>query len=132
MIPNSILRRSYINTFPQYKIYDISIPNDEITPELYLTINDVVLNEYENYKEGNDWLLATSINIWKENEKGFVSSVELEEVANDIISTLPIVQGFKLHHREMFDCKQFALLETDTNTIERTVIIFKHWLSYEG
>ena len=127
-IPNSKIRKAYISALPQYQIYDIAVPNDVQTPNLYITINNVTLNEYENYKEGHEWQSATSLNIWHVNEKGFVSSVNLEEVANDIINTPINIDGFKLQHREMFDCKQFEPIKTDSSTIERMVIIFKHWV----
>ena len=51
-IPNAVLRRSYINALPQYKIYDIAVPSDEVTPELYITVNNILLNETEEYKDG--------------------------------------------------------------------------------
>lgn len=126
-IPNSAIRRAYIEALPQYKIYDIAAPSDEEPPKLYLTVNNVVLNETENYKTGHEWQIATSINIWHVNEKGFVSSLDLEQVANDVINSQIEIEGFKLQHREMFDCKQFEPIETDTHTIERMVIVMKHW-----
>ena len=128
-IPNAVLRKSYINALPQYRIYDIAVPNDEVTPELYITVNNVTLNEHENYKDGHEWFCVTSLNIWNVSEKGFVSSLELEEVANDIINSTLDIQGYRLQNREMFDCKQFEPLETDTNTIERMVVIMKHWVT---
>lgn len=126
-IPNSAIRKAYIEALPQYKIFDIAVPSDVEPPNLYLTVNNVVLNETENYKTGHEWQIATSINIWHVNEKGFVSSVNLEEVANDIINSEIEIEGFKLQHREMFSCTQFDPIETDTHTIERCVVIFKHW-----
>ena len=128
-IPNSATRRAYIEALPQYKIFDIAAPSDEEPPELYLTVNNVVLNETENYKTGYEWQIATSINIWHVNEKGFISSLDLEQVANDVINSEIEIEGFKLQHREMFDCKHFEPIETDTNTIERMVVIMKHWVT---
>ena len=52
-IPNAVLRRSYINALSQYKIYDIAPPSDEVTPELYITVNNILLNEREEYKAGS-------------------------------------------------------------------------------
>lgn len=127
-IPNSAIRRAYIEALPQYKIFDIAVPSDEEPPELYLTVNNVVLNETENYKNGYEWQIATSINIWHVNEKGFISSLDLEQVANDVINSQIEIEGFKLQHREMFDCKQFDPIETDKETIERMVIVMKHWV----
>lgn len=127
-IPNSKIRKAYINALPQYPVYDIAVPNDVQTPNLYITVNNVTLNENENYKQGHEWQTATSLNIWHVNEKGFISSVNLEEVANDIINTQIEIEDFKLQHREMFDCKQFEPIETDSLTIERMVVIFKHWV----
>ena len=126
-IPNSAIRRSYINALPQYKIYDISVPNDEVTPPLYITVNNMKLNENENYKTGHEWMTTVSLDIKNVNEKGFISSFDLEQVANDVINSQIEIEGFKLQHREMFDCKQFDPIETDTHTIERCVVIFKHW-----
>ena len=128
-IPNSKVRKAYIEALPQYKIFDIAVPSDEESSELYLTVNNVVLNETENYKTGYEWLCATSINIWHVNEKGFISSLDLEQVANDVINSQIEIDGFKLQHREIFDCKQFEPIETDTNTIERMVVIMKHWVT---
>ena len=127
-IPNSAIRQSYTKALPNYKVYDISVPNDEVTPELYITVNNVTLNEHENYKGGHEWFCAISLNIWNVNEKGFVSSVNLEDIANDIIKSELNIDGFVLQNREIFDCKQFEPLETDTSTIQRMVVIMKHWV----
>lgn len=131
-IPNAKIRRAYINALPQYRIYDISVPNDEVPPNLHLTVNNVVLKEHEEYKGGNEWMTAINVDIWNVNEKGFVSSFELEEVANDIIKAQPIVKDFKIQNIKMFNCQQFNPVETDTNTIERMVVTLQIWTTYEG
>ena len=71
-IPNAVLRKSYINALPQYKIYDIAPPSDEVTPDLYITVNNILLNEHEEYKSGREWLVAMSLNVWQVNEKGLI------------------------------------------------------------
>lgn len=131
-IPNSKIRKAYIEALPQYNVYDMSVPNDITPPNLYITVNNVTLNEYEIWKGGHEWFCATSLNIWNINEKGFVSSLNLEEVANDIINSTINIEGFKLQHREMFDCKQLDTVELDNETIERMVVIMKHWVANEG
>ena len=130
-IPNAVLRRSYINALPQYRIYDVAVPSDEVTPELYITVNNILLNETEEYKTGREWLVAMSLNVWQVNEKGFNSTISLEEVADDIIHCDLIVDGWRIKSRKMFDCKQFEPIETDTHTIQRLVVTEKIWL-YNG
>lgn len=127
-IPNAYLRKSYINALPQYKIYDIAVPSDEVTPELYITVNNILLNEHEEYKSGREWLCAMSLNVWQVNEKGFNSTISLEEVADDIIHCDLVVDGWRIKSRKMFDCKQFEPIETDSQTIQRLVVTEKIWL----
>ena len=127
-IPNAVLRKSYINALPQYRIYDIAVPNDEVTPDLYITVNNILLNEHEEYKDGREWLVAMSLNVWQVNEKGFNSTISLEEVADDIIHCDLFVDGWRVKSRKMFDCKQFEPIETDTHTIQRLVVTEKIWL----
>ena len=127
-IPNAVLRKSYINALPQYRIYDIAVPNDEVTPDLYITVNNILLNEHEEYKDGREWLVAISLNVWQVNEKGFNSTISLEEVADDIIHCDLKVDGWRVKSRKMFDCKQFEPIETDVHTIQRLVVTEKIWL----
>lgn len=132
MIPNSKIRKAYIDALPKYKVYDIAVPNDEKPPNLYITVNNMTLNEHEKYKQGYEWLVATTHNIWYVNEKGFNSSINLEQVANDIINCELDVDGFELKDKTLFECRQFEPFETDFETIQRMIVVIKHWVSYEG
>lgn len=127
----SKLRKAYIDLFPQYVIYDTSVPIDEDLPELYITIDSQVKSETENFKGGYDWQVLTMINIWTENEKGFISSAQLEEVEQEFERNMIVIDGYNLKHRKLVESRIWTPLETDTKTIGRMTIRFQHWIQWK-
>lgn len=135
--PDKHLRAAYISALESatgLKVYDNSIPMDEVLPDEYIIFSNQRKDPFSRDKESYEWLCVPEIDIYSVNKKGFNSSLVIDDIEEIVItvidSGLTIGGGFTNKFSRLSDTYTFDPVETETNTICRKRIIYEHWLNY--
>lgn len=116
-------------------MYDYGIPIDTSSlPSEYILYLNESKDPFSRDKEGYEWLLRPSVELCSVNEKGFISTLNLdlmeEQVITAIDAGISIGGGFTVNFSRFIDSVNLAPIETQTHTISRKSVIYEHWVNY--
>lgn len=140
--PNEPLRAAYveaIQTATGLQVWAKKVPKDVVIPDQYIIINSQSKTLTEEYKNLSapplvankfEWLCTITLDLYNINLAGFG-----DPAINDAIEALVIsavqdgieVDGFEVKSYSFIDSIDLDI-ETDTQSIERRVVTYQHWL----
>lgn len=133
--PNKYIRKAFVDalgTATGLGVYDQGIPIDlQPLPNLYVLVKNQSKGRFAVSKQNDEWLCSFSLDINSVNEKGFNSSVRVDDIEEQLLTAVPnvAIPGFKLKWTRLVDSLPFDPLETPTQTINRTVLVYEQWLN---
>lgn len=133
--PNKYIRSAFVTALGSATglgVYDQGIPIDlQPLPDKYVLVKNQSKGRFAVSKHNDEWLCSFSLDINSVNEKGFNSSVAVDDIEEAILTAAPSVQipGFTLKWTRLVDSIPFDPLETSTHTINRTVLLYELWLN---
>lgn len=131
--PESPLRTAYIAALSGVQpIWAGKVPKTGVVPRSYTIIGSQTKNPTEKGKEGcMEWLCSIVLDLWNVNPAGYSAkgiNDNIEEQIIDIIEQGITVEGFRVNSADFIDSIDLSV-ETPTQSIERRVITYQHWLS---
>lgn len=130
---NTALRNGYLAALiPALGIpgWAKKVPVSETVPVQYFLIHSQTLNTTERSKDCFEWLCSIVVDVIYSGPPGFASPIKTETLEAAVITLVEagiIVQGFDLKSQE-FQGSINLDEETPTQSIERRVITYQHWL----
>lgn len=133
--PDKYIREAYISALSSatgLTVFDTGIPiNMEPLPKTYIILRNQSKNPFSRDKESWEWLCSLTIDIVDVNEKGYNSSVNVDDIEGQVITIIEAgitILGFKTKFTRYVDTVSLPV-ETPTQTIARKVVIYEHWLN---
>jgi len=140
--PNEPLRAAYVAAMELatgLPVWAKKVPKDTEIPQQYIIVSTQTKNRIEEYKNLEafplvankfEWQCSITIDLYNVNMSGFGNPAvndEVEQQVVDVIQSGIEVDGFHVKSYEFFGSVDLDI-ETDTQSIERRVITYQHWL----
>lgn len=130
--PNTALRVAYLNALSGVGIpgWAKKVPKNVTIPSNYFLVHSQTLNPTERCKENFEWLCSIVVDIIYAGPAGYASPVQTENIEAKIFTAIEagiIVAGFDVKSIRFIDSVNLDE-ETPTQSIERRVITYQHWL----
>ena len=136
--PNKYLRTAYVQGLPAYvngiPVFVKKVPKSANPPSQYILITSQTKNQTAIGKDCFEWLCEIVVDCIYSGPAGFAAPVNNDDVEEN-------VQSFVLSGVEMpgWQVKSNDFIgsidmdaETPTQSIERRVLTFQHWVNYNG
>ena len=132
LTPNTPLRIAYLNALAGIgvPVYAKKIPKDVKIPLNFIILNAQLLKRTEVSKNSWEWLCAINVDITYNGVTGFASPVQTEIVEQAVLTAIEggiTVPGFFVKSTVLFNSLSMDA-ETPTQSIERRIITYQHWL----
>ena len=100
------------------------------TPEMYVLISSQTRNRTAVSKQNYEWLGSITLTLVKINEKGYISSAELDDLGTQVCAVMDELEvpGFKTNFSRFFDSVT-DVIEGPANTMCRKHIIYEIWVN---
>lgn len=132
--PNTPLRAAYITALAAV----LNVPgwakkvpkNANPIPANYFLVHSQTLNPTERCKESFEWLCSIVVDIIYAGPSGYASPVQTETLEAGVFTAVEngiVVPGFDVKSIRFIDSINLDE-ETPTQSIERRVITYQHWL----
>lgn len=134
--PNKYVRTAYISALELatgLKVWHRVVPKTvSPIPKNYILLDSQTKNETVKAKmDYFEWLVTLDVHIFNYNVKGYSDASKVDDIEEIVNRTIRIngvtIPNFSNKEVEMLDSIPLPL-ETDTNSIDRTVIKYQHWL----
>ena len=124
--PKKYIRKAIIDALPDYVVFDTSVPIDAPYPDTYITIDNINLSPTEVTKTCFEWNCDLYINLWQVQEKGFVSSVSVEDMEEDVLNAVFDPTPFRIKDIRLIESKPM-----NVGHVQRIVMILRFWVDVE-
>lgn len=133
MIPDKEIRKEIIDRVTlETGIFatDQVVPISLETPEIYVLISAQGRRRTAVSKQNYEWMGTVTLTLVKVNEKGYISSVELDDLDFKICTIMDSlkVPGFTTKDSRFFDSVSDNI-ESPAHTINRKNIIYEIWVN---
>ena len=134
--PNKYIRKAYIEAIENQtalKVWHRKIPKTvNPIPTAYILLDSQTKNETAKAKTDYfEWLCTLDVHIFNVNDKGYSNQAfvdDIEGIVNRIIRVDGVViENFVNKNTNILESMELPI-ETETKSIDRTVIKFEHWL----
>lgn len=132
--PNTPLRSAYVSalkTATGLGVWGKRVPlTVKPIPKKYITIINQTKQENVPSKCGYEWKCQITIDIHLVNALGFSDTATLDAIEEQVLNVVKNIQvaGF-IVKRTTFIGQSSLDADTSTQSIERTVLIYEHWLN---
>lgn len=132
--PNKYIRAALVTslaTHTELPFFDTGIPIDlQPLPDVYGVVNNQTKNRFAISKQNHEWLCSVTIELVAVQEKGFNSTVEVDDFEEIVLTAMDAVtvRGFRIGFTRLLDSVP-SPIETQTNTINRTILVYELWLN---
>jgi len=134
--PNKYIRQAYIQALSVatgLNVWHKKVPKTvNPIPKQYLLLDSQTKNETVKAKlDYFEWLATLDLQIYNYNPKGFTDTEKVDNIEEIVIETIRVngisIPNFSNKNVDILDSIDLDL-ETDTNSIDRRIIKFEHWL----
>lgn len=134
--PNKHIRKAYIDQLADIgvPIWSHKVPKTvKPKPLKYVLISSQTKNETEKDKCGFEWLCSVTLDITSVLGQGQSNMAALDDLEELILSRidddLPVGEGFVVKSADIVESRD-VVFETQSQTVERRILIYEHWLSF--
>lgn len=134
--PNKYIRAalvSALSTATGFQFYDNAVPTDIVPlPNQYGVVRNQSKSRTGVSKQGHEWMCSATLDLYSVGERGFVSSVSVDDMEERVITAMPSISvaGFDVKLVRFVDSVNFEPLNTGgTSTVSRNVVIYELWLN---
>lgn len=136
--PSKYIRQAYISALQSatgLKVWDRLVPKNTVAPPSYIILDGQTRNETVNAKgEYFEWLSTIDVNIYYVGQLGYSYSVQIDDIEEKVINAIRFgvpIEGFSNKDTRIIDSMSLDT-QTSTQSIERRVIKFEHWVCVNG
>lgn len=133
--PNKYIRTAYINALEAttgLKVWHKKVPlTTKPMPKRYILLDSQTKNEFAKTKCKFDWSCTIDVNIYNVNAPGYSDAEVVDDIEQIVMSlVLPglAIPNFINKRTEILESLDLSV-DTNTNSIDRRLIKFDHWLS---
>lgn len=106
------------------------VPISEETPRLFATIGAQSRRRTAVSKNNYEWLSRINITLVRVNEKGYISSADLDDAEGEVIAIMDSLQvpGYVTNFSRMLDSVGDKI-ETPDSTLSRRTVMYEIWVN---
>lgn len=106
------------------------VPISEETPRLFATIGAQSRQRTAVSKNNYEWLSRINITLVRVNEKGYISSADLDDAEGEVIEIMDSLQvpGYVTNFSRMVDSVGDKI-ETPDSTLSRRTVMYEIWVN---
>lgn len=106
------------------------VPISEETPRLFATIGAQSRRRTAVSKNNYEWLSRINITLVRVNEKGYISSADLDDAEGEVIEIMDSLQvpGYVTNFSRMMDSVGDKI-ETPDSTLSRRTVMYEIWVN---
>lgn len=132
MVPDKHIRKAIkegLEALTSVFVTEQALPISKDTPSLHVQLNSQSRRRTSVSKQNYDWEGTVTLTIVKVNEKGYISSAEMDDLDNQIVGFMDNLQvpGFWVKQSTFFTSNTDNL-ESPANTINRKHIMYEIWI----
>lgn len=131
--PDKFIRKAYKTAFAPVNlpVYGKIVPvNVKPIPQKYIILGTQTKQRTAISKNGWEWLTQITVDIVFQGAKGFSETDKLDDIEGQIIDIIEngiTIDGFYLKSTNLISSQPLDV-ETDTQSIERRILIYEHWV----
>jgi len=132
--PSKYIRAAYIarlKSITGLNVWDKLVPKNITQPTMYIILDGQAKNETVNAKgEYFEWLSTIDVNIYRINEKGYSAGASIDDIEEQVLNAIRFgvpIAGFSNKNTKIIESMTLDA-ETTTQSIDRRVIKFEHWV----
>lgn len=132
--PNTPLRTAYVTglrTATGLNVWGKKVPlTVKPIPSQYIVISSQSKQRFVVSKCGFEWMCQVTVDINLVNALGFANTEVLDAIEEKVLNFVQsiTVTGFKVKTTRLVNQTQLDA-ETSTQSIERTILVYEHWLN---
>lgn len=132
MAPDKYIRKAIkdgLETLTGILVTEQALPISVDTPTLHVQLGSQSRQRTAVSKQNYEWESSVTLTIVKVNEKGYISSAEMDDLDTQIVAFMDslTVPGFWVKQSRFFTSNADNL-ESPANTINRKHIIYEIWI----
>lgn len=118
--------RTEANIFASEEVVPISVE----TPRMFATIGAQSRQRTAVSKNNYEWLSRINITLVRVNEKGYISSADLDDAEGEVIEIMDSLQvpGYVTNFSRMLDSVGDKI-ETPDSTLSRRTVMYEIWVN---
>ena len=132
IVPDKYIRKAISeDSRIEVPIYEGAIPIDIVDiPKIYGIVTSQSRNRAYPTKFGHDWFGIITITLVKINEKGSISTAELDDLEGQVCEAFEDIKvdGFKVN-RSNFIGSEIFTYDSLTNTVSQKAITYEIWVN---
>lgn len=133
MIPDGVIRKQLVDNLSLITgvlVTDEVVPISKETPNLFINITAQGRSRTAVNKQNYEWLGTVTLSLVKINEKGYISSVELDTLDSQVCTFMDTIAipGYRVGFSRFFSSDKDKV-ESPTQTICRKHITYEIWLN---
>lgn len=133
MIPDGDIRKQLVDSLSLITgvlVTDEVVPISETTPKTFINITAQGRSRIAVNKQNYEWLGTVTLSLVKINEKGYISSVELDTLDSQVCTFMDniTIPGYRVGFSRFFSSDKDKV-ETPTQTVGRKHITYEIWLN---
>lgn len=132
--PNKHIRTAYRQVLSDIgvPVWSVKVPKNIKKPIKYVLITSQSKNETAKDKCGHEWLCTVTLNIFSIRNQGDSDLDILDDIEEKILSRIDDeipVDHFVVKSADLVESLDDTF-DTASQSIERRIMIFEHWLNY--
>ena len=129
--PSKYIKKAIISASSPLPCY-IRIPKNITTPNEYVLMDNVSLNEYARSKNCYEWIVSVDISVYKINPLGYDASASVDDLVEYILPRIKNITSDTIIIKNVdLTSSRWLNFDTQTNSINRFVISFEFWCAYQ-
>lgn len=131
--PDKFIRKAYITALAPIGIpvYGKKVPiSVKPIPPQYIILSTQTKQRTAVSKNGWEWSTQITVDIVSQGAKGFSGTDKLDDIEGQVVDAIEngiTVDGFYVKSTNLLNSQPLDT-ETDTQSIERRILIYEHWV----
>lgn len=130
--PDKFIRKAYLTALAGVgvQLYAGKVPVDKTIPEHYILLSTQTKQRTAVSKNGWEWNTQITVDIIYRGKKGYSFMDRVDDTEGKVIEAIEngiSVEGFAVKSTELVNSQPLNA-ETDTQSIERRILIYEHWV----
>lgn len=131
--PNTPIRAAYVTALRSatgLNVWGKRIPKSTPIPQKYIIIGTQTKQRFAVSKQCWEWICQVVVDINYVNPQGFSDTAELDAMEEMVLNTIQNIKitGFNVKFTRLLSQTQLDA-ETPTQSIERSILMYEHWLN---
>lgn len=130
--PQNYVISAIAESLPNYVVRSNVAPRGINTPNIYILITDVSINEYARCKHSNEWLVGLNIDVTYRGGIGYDYTDYVNNAVQEVIPAMKDLKSNVIEIKNVFLEGSISMYyDTPTNSVNRQILTYSIWCEYQ-